>query len=153
MLWYNKYICVWYPQMNILAHVEGETVQWYFKNKSLLNIKLPKLIPGAVKETCLKHVHLSMYSDAWDTTSFMLTKRMSHLSYIYGVVQERRNSSALAMELCLSRTKPSIFTKLTCILWVEFVANKDEISEMRDWYLLEKLWGIIFLGSKKMLHD
>ena len=29
--------------------------------------------------------------------------------YMDGLVQERRNSSALAMELCLSCTKPSIY--------------------------------------------
>ena len=31
-----------------------------------------------------------------------------HIAHIDGLVQERRNSSALAMELCLSYTKPSI---------------------------------------------
>ena len=35
-------------------------------------------------------------------------KRLDPISYINGLVQERRNSSALAMELRISCTNPSI---------------------------------------------
>ena len=47
------------------------------------------------------------------TTLLKLFMSMSSLHYIDGLVQERRNSSALAMELRLSCTNPSIpFTSL-----------------------------------------
>ena len=36
------------------------------------------------------------------------TNRRKHYSHIDGLVQDGRNSSALAMELCLSCTNPSI---------------------------------------------
>ena len=39
------------------------------------------------------------------------------LDYIDGLVQERRNSSALAMELRLSCTNPSIWTCYSCTLY------------------------------------
>ena len=42
---------------------------------------------------------------------------------IDGLVQERRNSSALAMELCLSWTKPSIYSRNSFILlWSKTVS-------------------------------
>ena len=42
---------------------------------------------------------------------------MQYNDYINGLVQERRNSSALAMELYLSCTNPLIYYTLITSLW------------------------------------
>ena len=52
---------------------------------------------------------------------------MWRINHIDGLVQERRNSSALAMELRLSRTNPSIYViyQFTCIFPSLLASNKN----------------------------
>ena len=46
---------------------------------------------------------------------------LSYIDNLDGLVQERRNSSALAMELCLSCTNPSIWDRFLFTLAVNFM--------------------------------
>ena len=50
--------------------------------------------------------------------------KMLHVLYIDGLVEERRNSSALAMELRLSYTNPST----SCFCWVYSVVFSFDYS-------------------------
>ena len=54
---------------------------------------------------------------------------LSYMDNLDGLVQERRNSSALAMEFCLSCTNPSIWDRFLFTLGVNFMNmfHKDEV--------------------------
>ena len=78
-----------------------------------------------------------------------------NVQYIDGLMQERRNSSALAMELRLSCMNPSIWQ---CYI-TEYIENKIWIKSEQTvyalrrvlfWYLFPKLWskeGITLLNN------
>ena len=51
------------------------------------------------------------------------------MTYFDGLVQERRNSNALAMELCLSCTNPSIYiVKMNCDLYKINAIVADDLA-------------------------
>ena len=54
-------------------------------------------------------------------------KGSSAWDHIHGFVQERRNSSALAMELRLSYTNPSIWKMVNISAWIQ--SNHHDIYE------------------------
>ena len=85
-----------------------------------------------------------------------ITNFQTKLKYHFdGLVQERHNSSALAMELCLSCTNPPICQIDTKIQQFEIIVSVLELflkdiqfcvhSYIDDWWpWVIMLWGIVF---------
>ena len=65
-----------------------------------------------------------------------------YIIYIDGLVQERRNSSALAMELRLSWTKPSIYKRFVCPTTDE-LGHKGKGEKASDTPLSEMMFGTL----------
>ena len=68
-------------------------------------------------QNCIQNLHIGwvymLHCEKW--YGFLACLKSSHNNFdIDGIVQERRNSSALTMELCLSCTKPSILCLRLC---------------------------------------
>ena len=78
---------------------------------------------------------------------------ISYSYHIDGLVLERRNSIASALELCLSCTNPSIWNFnmavealsisrfiWMCSSWAWYCSSKWEYSRMSSWYITNALW-------------
>ena len=84
----------------------------------LTKIKHDSFKPLAIDDLCLFHSSYNIIQNGWQD---FLRCCGSWREYNGGLVQERRNSIANALELCLSCTKPSIWwtyfdVTMTCVL-------------------------------------
>ena len=67
------------------------------------------------------------------------------IQYIDSLVQERHNSSALAMELCLSCTKPSICCIKESMLLTEIIFNPKYCLKLQLFFMI--LYRVLFFLS------
>ena len=98
-------------------------------------------------------IMLIYFVNMWFILLYLGTKRLKMITlyiannYFDGLVQERCNSSALAMELCLSCTDLSICNVFIVVIEVE-VNYKSKLGNL---YLF--LWPICFsIAKKKSVH-
>ena len=106
---------------------------------------------------------LAHEGEIWDVLSVFMRSRHGQYSayvvllqyhlllnhYIDGLVEERRNSSALAMELCLSCTNPLIYQEymyfVRIILCSTVITKPVSVAGKRQWCV----WIRIFLRLEK----
>ena len=71
-----------------------------------------------VQRIWVKYIHILPQKDTAQRKGFAWFLTYTVHGKLDGLVQKRRNSSALIMELCFSCTKPSKWLRLCCIAYV-----------------------------------
>ena len=142
-MWYKSYMCCLINHLiNLPVCVEAQYLV-YRRIRSASCKSFPVVWDKAVQKSWTLHIVLSCYrrtTSIWRhqffSYSFTRWFRSLLLSlHIDVIVQERRNSSALALELRLSFTNPSIRGLLRTHQGQWRFITSDNITWPRPWYL------------------
>ena len=108
-VWDKCRVCNMYKSMNFITHEVLDKFLWCHKGSEMLELTSHKNKLCGIFFSNLFIRYICMDTDAWNK------------EYIDGLVQERHNSIANALELCLSCTNPSIWHNDTVHLCLDAV--------------------------------